>query len=101
MQGLVSALQSILGKPVIDETGITGTYDLELDWGEDRVASVTAALRDRFGLQLSAGKRDMEALIVDSVRREASLVLLSQVGRATRKAPAQVRRQISNVLTIR
>jgi uncharacterized protein (TIGR03435 family) len=101
MQGLVSALQSILGKPVIDETGLTGTFNLEFDWGNDRVASVTATLRDRFGLQLSAGKREMEALIVDSVRREASLVLLSQVGRATGQAPREVRRQISEILTIR
>ena len=101
MQGLASALQSILGKPVIDETGITGTYNLEFDWGEDRATSVTATLRDRFGLQLSAGTRDMEVLIVDSVRRDASLVLLAQIGRATRGAPPQVRRHISNVLTIR
>jgi uncharacterized protein (TIGR03435 family) len=101
MEDLASSLQSILRKPVIDETGITGTYNLEFEWSEDRLASVTATLRARFGLQLSASTRDMPVLIVDRVRREVSLVLLSHIGRLTRGAPEQLRREIANVLTIR
>jgi uncharacterized protein (TIGR03435 family) len=101
MEDLASALQSILRKPVIDETGLTGTYNLEFDWSDDRIASVTATLRDRFGLQLSAGSRDLPVLIVDGARREVSLVLLSQIGRLARAAPEQWRRDIANTLTIR
>ena len=100
MEELAGALQSILGKPVIDATGVTGSYNLEFGWDEDRATSVTAVLRDRFGLQLSPGKRDMEVLIVDSIRRDASLVLLAHIGRATRAAPPRLRRQISELLTI-
>ena len=101
VEGLAGALQNILGKPVIDETGITGWYNLEFGWEENRVPSVTAVLHDRFGLQLSPGKRDMEALIVDSIRRDASLVLLEQIGRITSGAPAGVRQHIAELLTTR
>ena len=101
MERVASALQSILGRPVIDETGITGKYNLELAWGEDRIATLTAALQDRFGLRLSLEKRELDALIVDSVQRDAGLMLLEGAGRLTRSAPAGVRRQIANLLTVR
>ena len=101
MERLASALQAVLGKPVVDETGITGTYNLEFEWDENRVASVTTALRDRFGLQLSSGTRDMEALIVDTAQRDAALLLLAHIGRVTRAAPPEFRRRIADILTIR
>lgn len=101
MERLAAALQSILGRPVLDETGITGKYNLEFGWGEDRVATLTAALEDRFGLRLSPETRDLEALIVDSVRRDTALVLLEGADRLTRGAPPNVRRQIANFLTVR
>ena len=101
MERLASALQGILGRPVIDETGIAGSYDFEFGWGEDRVATVTTALREQFGLQLSPEKRDLDALIVDSIRRDPALVLLEHVGRMTRGAPPYVRQRIADILTIR
>jgi uncharacterized protein (TIGR03435 family) len=101
MAGLGSALEGILGKPVIDETGITGSYNFEFGWGEDRVESVTRVMRNRFGLTLSPARRDMEALIVDRIRRDAALVLLAEIGRITSKTPPQLRRQIAELLTIR
>jgi uncharacterized protein (TIGR03435 family) len=101
MERLASALQSIAGRPVVDETGITGKYDLDFGWGEDRVASLTAVLQDRFGLRLSPEKREMEALIVDSIRRDAGLVLLEGADRLTRGAPPDIRRKIANLLTVR
>lgn len=100
MERFAAALQSILGKPVVDETGITGSYNLELGWEEDRVKSLTAVLRDRFGLQLSPDTRDMKALIVDGVRRDAALVLLAQAGHVTKAAPPQLRERIAALLTI-
>jgi uncharacterized protein (TIGR03435 family) len=100
MDQIASVLQGILGRPVIDETGITGSFNLELAWGDDRVTSVTSALADRFGLRLSAARRDMEVLVVDSIQRDAALVLLAEVGRITRHAPAQVRQGIARALTI-
>ena len=51
MERLLGALRSILDKPVIDETGIRGTYDLKFPWGEHGVKSVRRAMLDRFGLR--------------------------------------------------
>jgi uncharacterized protein (TIGR03435 family) len=101
MAALASALQNILGRPVIDETAITGSYNVEFGWGEDRVASVTTALRDKFGLRLSTATRDMDALIVDRIWRDPTLVVLAQIGRITRGAPQRVRQHIANALTMR
>jgi uncharacterized protein (TIGR03435 family) len=98
---LAAALQSILGKPVVDETGLGGSYDLEFAWGEDREKSTVAVMRDRFGLVLAPGKRDLEALIVDRLRPDLSMSLFSGVGRMTRAAPPGLRRSISRALTIR
>ena len=98
---VASALQSALGQPVIDETGLRGTFDFEIGWAENRAASVTATLRDQFGLRLTPGSRQMDALIVDAIDRDASLTLLAQVGRLTRPAPAKMRRWIADAMTTR
>ena len=86
---------------MIDQTGIAGTYNLELEWGRDRAAAVTNTLRDRFGLTLTPERRDMESLIIDEIRRDPSMVVLAQAGAATAWAPLAVREQITRLLTIR
>lgn len=101
MDDLASALQGVLGKPVINETGIIGLYNLNVGWTADRAASITAALRDRFGLRLTPGQRDMEALIVDGVERDPAMVLMAHAGRIARGAPYRLRQRIASVLTIR
>ena len=100
MRAVAAAVQGILGAPVVDETKITGWYDLDFTWSGDRVLSMTALLRDRYGLRLERTQRELEALVVDAVRRDAALVLLSQVGRAAQGAPAGVRRDIAEILKI-
>jgi uncharacterized protein (TIGR03435 family) len=101
MADLALALQLVLGKVVLDDTQITGTYNMRLEWGEDRAATLTAALRDHFGLQLTAERREMDALIVDSMRPDTSLVLLDHVGRMSRGAPQLVRAHLARWLSIR
>ena len=101
MEDLALALQQVLGRVVIDDTRITGTYDLRLEWGQDPAATLAAALRDQFGLELTAERREMEALVVDSVRPDTSLVLLDHVGRISRSAPQVVRAHLARWLTIR
>lgn len=100
MRNLADALQNILGRPVIDDTGIGGLYDLEFGWTEDRVASVTEVLRDRFGLHLAEGRRDMDALVVDSIRRDPALVLLDRIARVISVAPASLRQHIGSTIRI-
>jgi uncharacterized protein (TIGR03435 family) len=100
MERLASALQAVLGKPVIDETNISGFYNFEFDWHEPRDASVTAILRDRFGLHLTRGQRQLEALVVDRIERDAALILLANVGTLTRGLPSHLRQPLARVLAI-
>src|SRR5262249_29622448 len=46
--GFADALQRILRRPVIDATRIPGYYTFEFAWGEDRLATMKAALELRF-----------------------------------------------------
>ena len=98
MADVASALQGLLGRPVVDETGTRGAYDMQFEWEGERLPSVTATLRDRFGLRLSPATRNLETLIVDRIRRDPALVIVDQVGRLTRAAPAKVRRSIADVV---
>jgi uncharacterized protein (TIGR03435 family) len=100
MKDLASALQSILGTPVIDETGIEGSYNMDFAWTRDRVESVTSTLDRKFGLRLARDKRDLSVLIVDDIRRDAAMLLLDHVGRLTARAPASFRRQVARILTV-
>ena len=98
---IAAALQLIVGKPVIDETGLRGSYDLSLDWGDDAVASITPFLRERFGLHLAPARRDVDVLVIDSIRRDPALFLVGQTPRLTRHAPRRLREHIAGVFTIR
>ena len=98
---VVAALQGVLERPVIDETGLDGRYDLDVEWTKDRVASLRAALGERYGLQLTPARRDLEALIVDRVRRDPSLVVLDHVGRLTAVAPPHLRSRFTDLLSVR
>ena len=97
---IASTIQNVLKIPVIDETQLTGTFALELEWTADRLASVTAGL-ERLGLRLTRTQRPMKVLVVDEVRRDAGLVLMDRVGQLTSGAPPQVRRAITDLLTVR
>lgn len=101
MGDLAQVLHGIVGMPIVDETGLRGPYDLEFGWRDDRVPSVTSTLEEEYGLRLSPGRRELEALVVDDARRDISLVLLAQVERATRVAPQSFRRHVAAFVVIR
>lgn len=56
--------------PVIDETKLTGTYDIDLSWNaklneRGQMKELESALRDQLGLQLSPGRRRVDMLVVE------------------------------------
>lgn len=60
------------GRPVVDETGLKGNYDIRLKYAEDRDAnptlpSIFTALQEQLGLQLVPKKVPVEFIIVDHV----------------------------------
>ena len=80
----LSTLSSVLGRPVINETGLNGRFDSTLEWAReprgpasfDSPAPATLAgptlieaLRDQLGLKLEPAKAALRILVIDRVER--------------------------------
>jgi uncharacterized protein (TIGR03435 family) len=72
---LPRAAGAYITSPVVDETGLTGTWDFEIPFhGRAQLAqagsegiSIFDALEKQLGLKLESKKRSMPALIIDSL----------------------------------
>ena len=64
-----------VNRPVVDRTGLTGSYDYKLTWTLDRgaldsdSAAVDIALQEQLGLKLEAAKAPFEMLVVDHAEK--------------------------------
>jgi uncharacterized protein (TIGR03435 family) len=63
-------------RPVVDKTGLTGTYDYKLEWGDDTAAaadagvvSVFTAFQEQLGLRMEPSKAPVQVLIVDRAEK--------------------------------
>lgn len=68
---LTNTLSTIVGKTVVDETGLTGNFDVRLSWMPERTSlpSVLQPLREQLGLDLVLQKQPTRVLIVDHADR--------------------------------
>jgi uncharacterized protein (TIGR03435 family) len=89
---LLGTLQGILGRPVIDKTGIKGFYDFKLVFSREGIfnngpippsatdggaglnasdprPSIFTAVQDELGLKLESAKGSVEVLVIDSVSK--------------------------------
>ena len=67
-------LEAKLGKPVLDNTGLTNHYDSELKWdgkSKEHLAAevIVQAVREQLGLELKAATRPVEVLVVEKAAR--------------------------------
>lgn len=74
-QRLRSLAPAYLDRPVVDQTGITGTYDLTLEWtGRDQIdalggLTIFDAVIKQLGLQLQQRKVALPAIAIEHVER--------------------------------
>lgn len=71
---LVASLSSIVNRVVIDRTGLTGSFDLELQWSPEQSAdtsgpSIFTALQEQLGLKLESTRGPVEVLVIDRVEQ--------------------------------
>jgi uncharacterized protein (TIGR03435 family) len=71
---LAWSLEGQLGKPVLDETGLTNHYDFELKWTDSAQENtkpdpLAQALREQLGLELKPARRPVEVLIVEKAAK--------------------------------
>jgi bla regulator protein blaR1 len=71
---LASMLSRNVGRPVIDQTGLTGTYNTDLTWAGENATdsplpSLPAALREKFGLELKPQVGPVNILVIDHVEK--------------------------------
>ncbi|HEX4037027.1 MAG TPA: TIGR03435 family protein [Acidobacteriaceae bacterium] len=70
MSYLASMLQQVMGEPVVDNTGLAGSYDINLHFAPDvesdsPLPSVFTAVKESLGLELKAGRVPVRFLVVD------------------------------------
>jgi uncharacterized protein (TIGR03435 family) len=61
---LAETLPNWLRKPVVDETGLAGLYDFDLEYRDDGPQVLTTGLRDKYGIVLSPARRTVRMLVI-------------------------------------
>lgn len=69
ISGLAWSLENLLGKPVLDKTGLTNRYDFQLKWKQERrqfePEMLLEAVRSQLGLEMTPAKRRVEVVILE------------------------------------
>jgi uncharacterized protein (TIGR03435 family) len=72
---LAGALRFGAGRVVVDRTGLTGAYDLKLEWAPDPAdtadsrPSLFSALREQLGLKLQESRAPFQIPVIDRIER--------------------------------
>ena len=56
---------------IVDQTGLTGSFDFDLEWTQDPSADVSGpslftALQEQLGLKLESARGPVDVLVIDS-----------------------------------
>jgi uncharacterized protein (TIGR03435 family) len=74
VEGLAVVLSDKLGRLVVDKTGLTGRYDVSIEWSPDSIAPsanpdapppLRTVLQERLGLKLKSGKDSVQVFVID------------------------------------
>jgi uncharacterized protein (TIGR03435 family) len=83
METFAAGLQGVLDQPVMDRTGLSGRFDITLDWAPDEFQSAAnppsdngaafpdlfTALKNQLGLKLERTKGLVEIFVIDHVEK--------------------------------
>jgi uncharacterized protein (TIGR03435 family) len=78
MPGLAEVLARQVGRPVVDQTGLAGEFDIDLRWTPiematpapaDDAPSIFTAVQEQLGLRLQTAKAPIEVLVVKHVNK--------------------------------
>jgi uncharacterized protein (TIGR03435 family) len=87
MAALAALMQrSALDRAVVDQTGLSGSYDFDLEWMPDETQfggavrgtpdptkpDLFATMQQQLGLRLEATRGPIEALVIDQVERPSA-----------------------------
>ena len=93
MAQLTATLSNMLGRTVIDQTGVTGAFDLHLTFTPDMSlalpgapgtpggptvapdpsgSSIFTAMQEQLGLRLESGRGPVEVIVIDQIERPVS-----------------------------
>ncbi len=76
MPQLTARLSGFLNRPVLDETGIAGSFDFKYESGDedpnsDVASGIAMSLRE-IGLKLAPGKGPVESIVIDHIERPSA-----------------------------
>src|ERR1019366_4371214 len=71
-----SYLSTETGRPVLDKTGLTGSYEFKLEWARDTTAEASAppteagpsiftAVQEQLGLKLESQRSPIDLIVID------------------------------------
>jgi uncharacterized protein (TIGR03435 family) len=78
---LAVVLAGKLGRPVVDKTGLSGRYDITLQWSSDQpsesgntqaLAPLPVALEEELGLHLKSGSDALPVFVIDRLLRPSA-----------------------------
>ena len=76
MSALAASLSGAVGRLIIDKTGLTGQYDIDLTWAwrddpgsGDTGPSIFTAIQEQLGLKLEPAKAPIDVVVIDHIER--------------------------------
>jgi uncharacterized protein (TIGR03435 family) len=74
MPDLAKTLSGVLGRTVVDKTGLNEAFDIHLEFAplsspDSTSPSIFTAVQEQLGLRLESGKGPVEVLVIDQVEK--------------------------------
>jgi thiol-disulfide isomerase/thioredoxin len=93
LDSLVQTLETVLGKPVLNESGVAGKFDANFDLPTGNAEAAKTALEKNLGLTLVKAKRSIDRIVLDplpSTEKDTSKTTNKPAAASEKPAPAAV-----------